>query len=438
MNLKLSLFVFLLTASYFASAQENSPFSRYGVGDPVPGQNIVNRSMGGVSSTYAGGLSINFSNPASYSQIGRVTYDIGITLDSRVLKSTSPVLKYNSINLTPSYVALGLPLSVKHKLGMSFGLRPLTSISYSIAESRKYSSANNTSRDSALYLYEGDGGLYQAFVGLGKRWGGLSVGFNTGYMFGRKENATRVLPFDTVATYKSNSSTNTTFGNVFLNAGLQYEVPLNKAKTSFLRFGLAGNLKQSMSARQQSSRETFNYDANGVMITIDTVFQSPEIKGTIKLPASYTAGISLHNIVNNYEKSMIAIEYENTAWSNYRFYDQPDKLTNSWKFKLGGQFIPNLTSIKSYWNRVTYRAGVNIGKDAINADGKALPSFGLSLGAGLPVGKWRSFDYQYTIINAGFEIGKRGNNKNVITENFFRFSLGFNLSDVWFQKRRYD
>jgi hypothetical protein len=163
MNPKLSLFVLLFTATFHASAQENSPFSRYGLGDLVPGQNITNRAIGGITSPFANGLSINFNNPATYSQIKIVTYDIGLTLDSRTLKSTSPILKYNSINLSPSYVALGMPINKKRNIGMSFGLRPITNISYSIAEIRKRLSSN----DSAQYLYEGDGGLYQAYVGLG-------------------------------------------------------------------------------------------------------------------------------------------------------------------------------------------------------------------------------------------------------------------------------
>jgi hypothetical protein len=315
---------------------------------------------------------------------------------------------------------------------LSFGLRPLTAIGYSISERKRINSSN----DSALYLYEGDGGLYQAYVGLGKRWGGFSVGFNTGYTFGRRENSTRTIPIDTVSIYKSNSSTNTSYGNFFLNGGLQYEVALSK--TSYLRFGLAGNLKQSLNATQQITRETFNYDVNGQIITIDSVLTSNEVKGTITLPASYTAGISLSNTLNNYEKSMFALEYENTAWSTYRFFGQPDKLVNSEKFKAAVQFTPNPLSIKSYWNRVTYRVGFYTGKEAVNADGKTLPVVALTLGTGLPVRKWRSFDNQYTIINTAFEIGKRGNKNNNITESFFRFSVGLNLSDIWFIKRRYD
>jgi hypothetical protein len=435
MNPKLSFIVFLLLGSLYTTAQQNSPFSRYGLGDPYPGQNIVTRGMAGIGSIYGNGQSVNFSNPASYSDLKIVTYDIGLTLDSRVLKSTTPVQKYNSINLSPAYVALGMPISKKHNIGLAFGLRPITRIGYSISENKR---AGN---DSIANLYEGDGGLYQAFVGIGKRWGGLRIGANTGYMFGNKNNNTRVIPIDSVNTYKSNSATNTSYGNFFLSGGLQYDV--NLSKTTTLRLGLAGNLKQNLSAKQTVLRETFTYDANGTAIPIDTVYNSPEVSGTIKLPSSYAAGISINsNIVdrlgNKIEKSSIAAEYESTKWSDYRFFNSPDKFNNSWLIKVGGQLTPNPLSIKSYWNRATYRAGFYYGQEALTADGGKLAVYAVTLGAGLPVRKWRSFDNQYTIINTTVEIGSRGNKNNNITESFFRFSLGLNLSDIWFIKRKYE
>lgn len=435
MNPKLSIFFLFSLISFYVTAQENTPFSRYGLGDTYPSQNIINRAMGGVASTYANGQSINLSNPAAYSELKIVTYDLGLTLDTRSLKSVNPVLKYNSVNLTPSYVALGMPLSKKHNLGLAFGLKPISKVSYSIEENRRLPA------DSVHYLYEGDGGLYQAFIGIGKRWGGLRLGINTGYMFGRKESNTITTPVDSVATYKSNSQTLTTYNKVFINAGWQYDAKLSKTTT--LRFGLAGNLKQKLSAQQQVNRETFEYDANGAMVKIDSISQPPELKGNIQLPVSYTAGISLNSSVidhlgNKFDKSLIAAEYESTKWTDYRFYGQPDKLINSWQLKLGGQFTPNPLSIKSYWNRATYRAGFYYGKEAVNADGNDLPIFGFTIGTGLPVRKWRSFDNQYTIINTAIEIGKRGNKNNNITEGFFRVSLGLNLSDIWFVKRKYE
>lgn len=438
MNPKLSFFVFLLLGSLYTTAQQNSPYSRYGLGETYPGQNIVTRGMAGITSTYANGQSVNFSNPSSYSELKIVTYDIGITLDSRTLKSINPVQKYNSTNLAPAYVALGMPISKKHNLGLAFGLRPLTRVGYSIQENRRISSAG---KDSVMYIYEGDGGLYEGFVGIGKRWGGLRVGINTGYMFGNKNNNTRTIPIDIVNTYSTNSATNTSYGSAFLQGGIQYDI--NLSKTTNLRLGFSGNLTQNLSATQSITRETFTYNPSGTSIPIDTVYVSPEVRGTIKLPASYTAGISLNTSIvdrlgGKLDKSVIGIEYESTQWSNYRFFGQPDRFSNSWLLRVGGQLTPNPLSIKSYWSRATYRAGFYFGREALTTDNNKLPVYAVTFGAGLPVRKWRSYDNQYTIINTTFEVGSRGNKSNNITEGFFRFSLGLNLSDVWFFKRKYE
>jgi hypothetical protein len=435
MNPKLSFFILFILGFFTAFSQANSPFSRYGLGDPYPSQNIINRGMGGIATTYSNSQSVGFSNPATYSDLKIVTYDIGISVDSRSLKSAEPVLKYTSVNLSPAYVALGMPLSKKNNLGLAFGLRPLSNVSYSIEDNRRISA------DSINYVYEGDGGLYQAFVGIGKRWGGLKLGFNTGYMFGRKQSSTLTTPVDSVYTYRSNSQTLATFNKIFFNAGLQYDARLSKNAT--LRFGFSGSLKQKLNAERQISRETFTYDENGAMTKVDSIYQSAGEKGKIELPVSYAAGISLNTSVsdkigNKFDKSILAVEYETTQWANYRYFGQSDKLGNSWQFKVGGQLTPDPLSIRSYWNRVAYRAGFYYGKEALNADGNQLPVYALTLGMGLPIRKWSVYDNQYTIINTTIELGRRGNNKNNITENFFRLSFGLNLSDVWFKKRRYD
>ncbi len=432
---RLSFFSFSLIVSVCVHAQENSPFSRYGLGDLVPSQNIVNRAMGGFSSTYANTQNINFSNPASYSQLNVVTYDIGITLDSRSLRSANPVQKYNSVNLTPSYVALGLPLSVKHKIGMAFGIRPITRVNYNINESKRLPA------DSILSLYEGDGGLYQGFVGIAKQWKNLRIGINTGYLFGRKEITTRTIPVDTLLTYKSNSSDNTSYSHVFINFGLQYSDTINKTTT--FSIGFSGNMKQKLNAKKTILRETYTYDVNDNPVTIDSVYNSGEQSGTITLPASYTAGISLNKYFiykgGRYDKSMIGLEYESSKWSQYRSFGEADRLIDSWQIRLGGQIMPtNTLDTKNYWSVVTYRAGLYYGKDAVNADGLQLPVYGITFGAGFPLRKYNRYDNQQTVLNTTFEIGKRGNSKNNITESFFRFGVSINLSDLWFIKRKYD
>lgn len=439
--LKLKLLFLSLLVSIIGFSQENSPFSRYGMGDVYPSQNILNRAMGGVTSTFSNGLSVNFSNPASYGDIKfgtspMVVYDLGISIDRRTLVSASPVQKYSSVNFTPSYIALGMTLSKKRNLGLAFGLRQMTRVNYSIEDGKRIAPS-----DSIYSLYEGDGGLYQAFIGLGKAWKNVRFGFNSGYLFGRKESTTRTIPIDTVTTYSSKSSTTTSMGNVFFNVGLMIDAPLGKGK--LLRFGVAGNLKQSLNANQQIHRETFGYNSDGSDITIDSIYQSQEVKGTVKLPMSYTVGISLSDTSgkNNlrFIKSILSLEYESTKWADYRFYDQPDKLRNSWTLRAGWQFSPNPLNVKSYWSRVTYRAGFYFGKEALIADGNNMPVYAFTAGIGLPLRVRTFYETQRTAINTTLEIGKRGNKNNNITESFYRISFGFNLGDLgWFRKPKYD
>jgi hypothetical protein len=56
----------------------------------------------------------------------------------------------------------------------------------------------------------------------------------------------------------------------------------------------------------------------------------------------------------------------------------------------------------------------------------------------LPVALSRQAPNQLTMINVAFEYGRRGNDKNILRESLFRFSVGFSLSDFWFVKRKYD
>jgi hypothetical protein len=68
-----------------------------------------------------------------------------------------------------------------------------------------------------------------------------------------------------------------------------------------------------------------------------------------------------------------------------------------------------------------------------------LPQYGVTFGLGLPLGNYSPVSRtQFTIINLGFEYSKKGNEENLLKENLFRASIGLNLSDLWFIKRRYD
>ncbi len=433
-----------------AVAQENSPFARYGLGNIYSGSNVVSRSMGGLGVAYADGLnnnvgqSVNFSNPATYGNLYMTSFDLGLMIDSRTLRSNNPSGHFQSNYFIPTYVVVGMPLNRKKGWGLAFGLRPVTRISYSVHTFEQIGT------DSLANVYEGSGGLNQLFVGLGKKWKSLNIGFNAGYHFGNKDISTKkAFVNDTVFHYQSKSFANTHFNGLFFDAGMQYEIKLSKKEFKekkstdqyALRLGATASLKQQLSASQDVGRQTYTQTSNGE-VTIDSIYEIKNTKGKITLPFSYAGGITFHKTTTGvrgaFEMWSIGAEYAVTQWTQYRFYGQPDPLVNSWQMKVGGQFCPNPINGKNYWSNVNYRAGVYYGKDYVNPDGNGLKQFGVSLGAGLPVKKWRSYDYQFTTINTAFEFGKRGSSVNNITENYFQLSFGLSLSDIWFQKRKYD
>jgi hypothetical protein len=404
-------------------AQENSPYSRYGLGDLIPAQNILNRGMGGISSAYADVQSINFSNPASYAEIKLTTFDIGLDYNSRTLMSGIPPKKFASAYLIPSYLQIGLPISKKRHVGMNIGLRPISRINYDIISSTR------TEIDSVQYNYKGSGGTYQAFTGIGFAIKSLRVGLNAGYMFGNKQYNTR-LAFvnDSIDYKKTNSSDTTRFGGLFFNVGLQYRIRLN-SKT-VLRLGLNGNIQNTMKAKRDVTRETYLNDINVGVVTLDSVYTNRNEEGTIIYPASWNAGF----VIARGENLIFGGELNLGNWNNYRYYGASDNMRKSWTVRFGAQITPSLTS-SNYWKRVAYRVGTSFGPDNIKIT-KTIPQKMFSFGLGLPVRR-NPYTNQYSSVNTSFEFGLKGNKSNDIKENIFRLSLGLNLSDVWFNKPKY-
>ncbi|MET0243667.1 MAG: hypothetical protein ABW174_09365 [Flavitalea sp.] len=412
-----------------ATAQsENSPYSRYGIGDLLPSQNIINRGMGGQSAAYGDYQSVNFANPASYSRIKATILDVGLEVNSRTLRTTNPPSKFSNASPNISYLLLGIPLSRKRDFGMALGLKPISRISYKIERNERLSSGSIN--DSINTLFEGNGGAYEVFTGVGFGIKNFRVGINAGYLFGSKDySSRRSFINDSVNYYRANFQTKSNYGGLFVNAGLQYSVKI--AKTTRLHLGAFGNLKQTLNATRDVIHETYSPQENGP-VRIDSVSVVNGQSGKVYYPSSFGGGI----MFEKENKWMIGADFEQAKWGDdYRFFGEPDQVQNSWKFHVGGQIVPNATNPKSYWNRVAYRAGFNYGTDYVNVDSE-LPTYTVSFGFGLPM-RPPAYTRQFAIINLALEYGRRGDKNSVIRENFFRIALGLNLSDIWFQKKKY-
>ncbi|HTE13364.1 MAG TPA: hypothetical protein VK645_20435, partial [Chitinophagaceae bacterium] len=367
------------------------------------------------------------------SKLRITSFNLGFEIDSRTLRSPAQADKFTASSAIISYLQLGVPLSRKRQIGLNLGLRPLTRINYKIQTAEKHSYPDpSLPPDSINNLFEGTGGTYEAFAGIGKAFKNFSIGVNVGYFFGSKDYSTRkTFLNDTVLIYKSNYETKTSFGGFLINAGIQYQANLDK-KTKLV-IGAYGNLRQTFNGTQDIVRETFSYDASGAPFPIDTVEAQKDVKGKIEYPSNIGIGFTLERL----DRWMIGADFTTTSWSDYSFFGVKDLVRNSWEIHVGGQFVPDAFSQKGYWNHVAFRAGFNFGPDYIQAGGNDLNQLGITLGAGLPVRK-NQYTNQFTYINLGFEYGKRGNNTNLLRENLFRISIGFTLSDLWFIKKKYN
>jgi hypothetical protein len=439
---KAILFTLLVIFYSFASAQENSPYSRYGMGDLVPTQNITSRGMGGISAGFVDlslSQTLNLSNPASLGNIGSTSFDFGVEVDRRVLKSNTNPDKYISKNAIISYMLLGFPITPKslakkgYSWGVAFGLRPSTRVNYKIIANRRIPNI-----DSVNTLYEGSGGINQANFSTGIKYKNFSFGINTGYSFGNRDISTK-LGFinDTTGNLyqQSNSSKEVTFGGIYLSLGTQYNIALKNK--GLLRIGATANLQQSLTASQNTVDETFGYDFNGTPQSIDSVKTISNQAGTIKLPASYNIGFTYTDKKANW---LVGADVDFTAWNQYRYYGATDAVEDNFKLHVGAQYYPAKAGSNKYFNFVKYRAGFYYGSDYIKLGNSSRPDYGFTVGLGLPLTSFQRLRYgDYAILNAGVEIGERGNKANVsIREGVARFNFGVTVSAAWFQKRKYD
>lgn len=445
----LLLLSFLATSFFnYINAQDNDPYSRYGIGTLTPGNNVISRGMGGLAAAYSDPLSVNFVNPASYSSFktfieqkskksasGRVILDVGINFTSRTLRENSLPEKFTSTDGYFSHVQVGIPL--KQNWGLSFGIRPVSRIYYKI-RTRSLLTDPNTHLpiDSAINEYTGDGGAFLPTVGTGFAIKNLSFGVNVGYLFGHRDFSSKLSLFNDSTSYKQgNFETKTSYGNLFYSAGMQYKIKLNK--TTSLTVGTYGNFQQKLNASEDLIRETFVRSSTGADIGLDSAYTQSGIKGKIIYPAQYGIGFTASRESGTKTAGwLVGVDFVQNKWSNYRYYGTQDSVKDNWELRIGGQLMP--VPKNNYFSNVAYRAGISFGPDYLHIQNK-IPQFAVTFGLGLPIANYnRQAIGQFSMLNLSFEYIKRGNNNNLLKENLLRFSAAFNLSDLWFRKRKYD
>lgn len=418
--------------------KNNSPLSRFGLGDPLDQYVSGFGGMAGLSAAINDPYQLNLLNPAALPHLLSTSFEVGLYAKYANLKSDEKSDDVWSGNL--QYMALGFPLKnpinksldriqSKWDFGMSLALSPYTLVGYDI-QTKQFDPDFGT----VTTALKGNGGTYKLAWGNGVKYKGFSAGVNVAYLFGKLTNSRRVN-FDSLAfSYNSEFLDEISVSGFTWQLGTQYVYDFKKTDKAGklvpsgkrLIVGAYGGPVTNFNTN--SSRYYYRFLSEAVR---DTILYTSEVKEKGQMPASFTAGFTYEEV----NKLRIGIEYSATRWSGYTNEAKPETLSDSRRIAAGMQYTPNVFSYNRYWQRVHYRAGLFHETDGRSIANDQVTKYGFTFGFGFPIIMPRQ---QISFIQTAFEVGKFGV-PDVLQETYVKLSLGFTLNDnSWFFKRKFN
>lgn len=394
-----------------ATAQETSPYSKFGYG--MLGDNATSgqRQMGGTGYAMHSGRQINAMNPASYASVDSMTFLFDMGVDVSLYWRQDASGKQRDWGGGIDYITMLFPVS--KTVGVSAGLVPYSSVGYSFG----------SKMDNGYSSHEGSGGINQLYLGAGwKPFKGFSIGVNASYLFGNTYNEVYATSSSGVgAVFEQTMEVQ----DYHFRLGAQYthEISHKSSVTLGVTYEPGKDLlgKTYVVKYLQSSTAAPDTVAPGVI----------KLRNNFSLASSYGAGIAYD--WNGRLHAEVDFTYQ--PWKDAKYAQienfSATRLDNRWKVGAGLSYQPDPRG--SYFKRVTYRAGGYYNRDYMMVGDNHVRDYGVSCGFGFPT---TSISYK-TIINLGFEYRQRQSTPNpLLKERYFNVTLGVNFNGTWFLRNK--
>ncbi|MEP5935125.1 MAG: hypothetical protein ABJ218_08395 [Winogradskyella arenosi] len=128
---------------------------------------------------------------------------------------------------------------------------------------------------------------------------------------------------------------------------------------------------------------------------------------------------------------MLTADYNKSFWSTTDQSDAIGDYTDQDIFSLGASYAVDPTSYK-YWKRVDFRMGLNYNSGYLKVDDTNIDTYTASIGVGLPIGK-------RSLVNISYALGKKGTTESILIKEYVNtLNINISLSDLWFQKRKFN
>ena len=412
--------VLLLSGNFNLFGQINiSPYSVNGLGDLNSAAFTSNIGMGGIGVSNGQGWYLNNLNPALLTKNIFTVLEAGMVYESRSLENDSGLSQSNSGGGL-GYFAMSFPV-MSNRWTSSLGIMPLTTVNYNILSENSVTGNDDIP---VTFNFKGEGGLTQAYFSNGFRiTKNLSVGIKASILFGSIINESIALPGD--ENFPVNFLTavvdQTSIHGFTLSSGLAYSLEL-KDKT-FLNAGFTYDIESNLTAKKFKTSELRTLSGLNP-ISVDTLIDNS--KGDIRLPSSLGFGLSYEILY----KFTVGADLHLSNWSDFQDFEESNSsLVNNYGINVGAEYTPDITSVDSYFKRVTYRLGFDFQKTPFEVAGRQLDDFGINFGASFPL-------KGLSTMNLAFKYGQRGTTDDgLIQEDYIRLYFGISFNDRWFQRR---
>jgi len=411
--------ILFISALSFSQATNSSPYSLFGIGDQTHLKTVEEIAMGQMGGALNSEYQLSFTNPASYGALNYTTYVFSGGNKTNFVDDGDNKQTSSAAALT--YIGLGIP--IRSNQGIVMGLQLNTAVGYSLIDQTLY----DDGRVKQIDTYFGNGGTNRVFLGYGYQFPyDLSLGVELAYIFGGIDNNVVNRRDNVHLATKQVADSN--IKGTSAKVGVHYGPKINEDIR--IKFGIAADLESTLREKGEEQVYSILNADGGTGFPYDTLSRS-EYTATILSPlkTSVSAGIGEDNkwFVGAEYTFQNPLEFSGGIYDDIDFY-RYDEFSN---ISVGGFFTPNMNSIRSYFDRVTYRAGFNYQKTGLVVNDTEINEYGISFGVSLPIG------LKLSNVNLGFELGNRGTtDNNLIEEKFFNFRMSLSLNDKWFRKQK--
>jgi len=384
----------------------SSPYSLFGLGVESSISTGRNSAMGNTGIALDASNGFNLYNPAAFATMRQDNFVLEFGATAEIVNIANSDLNESRNTYNFSNISLGYS---RGKYGLGLTLKPSTSIGYELIGLENNIEGSNETFSTNI---TGSGGINEIRLDYGyKVTDRLSLGAKFSYLFGKVEETESIIASSNYLEIYEESF----YTGARLGLGAHYNFLDNH------NFGFTVDFPTNLNASKNSLVLKYSlYSSSTLEDTTDETIDS------FNLPLQIGFGYS-----TKFKNLLVTTDYNKRFWSSTNQTDAIGEYIDQDIFSLGASYQINPQSRK-YFERVDYRIGFNYNSGYLKIDDTKIDSFNTSFGLGLPLSKNSSLNFSYTYSN-------KGTTKDILVqEHSNMFNINLTLSDLWFQKRKYN